>query len=584
MTTKPTMVARTVAVALAAGVLFGFALHRAPAAIYQGVYSDATAWWHFDYDPNSNGLVETAEIKDQLRFSGGTGGYPATSLVNTPSWNTSIPSTGPAGGQSYGGAGLLLQPTAVAPEGFAVSNLALAGDSAMVTRFHWDGYTDPTSSYAWYYKNAYGGGGAGWMAGFQRSSSKFGLLIAGKGFFAPSWTDWDTSAGAWYDLAVVVDDNGSSDTITFYRWKNGSSFQSQTLNVTDAINGTVYGGTLVGLESATGGNAIKSFKGTIDHIAVWNRTLSGAEVHDAFGSPNPAWSIGVGNDLRYEMQHEGQVPDMTYAIGDPWHEMSRAVVGSRPTATVTFNLTAEQAALNQVYHLDVDEFGGGGTGLVSINGQTLGAIGTAGGSNYTWLVPAGVLNTGQNSVAISLTGGTNVVWDWMEMGGAWQLGTDNNSYGEFAGEWLAPADFYVTDPNLMHARRAITSTRSDISLHFNLSDELAALESGYVYTTEVTRDNTPADVDVSVNGLLLGTIPAGTPNHTVFDFRIWPSMLQPGDNVVNLHFLGTSSYVGFDFHRFQAAVPEPASAVMLGLGLLVLGGAAGRRSRRRVAR
>ncbi len=40
-------------------------LGGAPVRAVAGVYDDCAAWWHFDYDPNGNGLADTDEIRDQ---------------------------------------------------------------------------------------------------------------------------------------------------------------------------------------------------------------------------------------------------------------------------------------------------------------------------------------------------------------------------------------------------------------------------------------------------------------------------------------------------------------------------------------
>ena len=169
------------------------------------------------------------------------------------------------------------------------------------------------------------------------------------------------------------------------------------------------------------------------------------------------------------------------------------------------------------------------------------------------------------------TGTGYATWDWMEFGGSWQVGYDDDSQAEFAHEGSAPDDFYVWDPNWQHLERAVTPSDPDIHLHFTLSDELA--DFAYLYTTKIIQQGGGAGthpIDILINGQLLTALPA-QPNGTYVNLFILPDQLHAGDNYITLRYRGGSDgWVQFDFHRLTAYVPEPGAGLLLILGMMGL--------------
>lgn len=554
------------------------------------VYDDVSAWWQFDYDANSNGMVDAiGEVRDQRHWGTAAtpgAGHHATSLTGTPEWEATSFSAGPAGGQPYGGTALKLDPfvdgTNVTAQGFAVSNFSLAGSVTLVTRFKWDGYPASTQT-AWLYYNDFNFAdphttGGGFLFGLSGSNASPTLLYGNTNNIATSWT---TTQGAWYDMAVVITDNGTSDSITMYRWQEGGAIESQTFNV-DYINTNAFGnGTHVGYESAGTGsgsaNQTKSFMGSIDDVAVWNRALSTAEVNEAFGDPQPIFKIGLDNGTNDDLRLESEANNSTYTIGDPWNEFARAVSTGVPSTNINFTLSAEEAALPQIFHMEtqVPESGNNFNINVAVNGHDLGTYTVNAITDLKWLITPDKLNVGANVLTLSRAAGSAAAfmsWDWVELGGSWQLGLDNDSQSEFVTESGAPDDFYVTDPNLMHLERAIVPGDTTIHLHFALSDEMAL--EGYRYETEVISQNpgTGNPFDVFINGFLLQSF-AGLADHTKIDLYINPNQLHAGDNVISIVWTGSPTsgpYTQFDYHQLTVIIPEPATMSMLALGLPLL--------------
>ena len=548
-----------------------------------GVYDDVAAWWHLDLSDTGT-VVNAADIRDARTWYS-QGSYKATSIQGTPDWTTSVPLRGPGGGQVYGGRGLDFTPAVdgggnVAPDGFHVSDLALGGDATLVTRFKWDGYPSDQAS-AWMYYNAYGNN-QGWLFGLSGGSANPRVLRYSStgqgGSHQPAWT---TTPGTWYDLAVVLDDNGTSDTVTFYRWEEGGALLKQTYNVSwvnDVLNTT---GTRVGFESTSGTNARKSFDGVIENLAVWNRALSETDIHAAFGHPDPAWSIGIDNNSSANFNMESSAGN-DYTTGEPWGGLSRALTqygGRQIDIHFEQTVNSQQAALPYVFHVDTAN-GRTATFPISllVNGHLLSTQDVPRDGDAQWFVPAQFIRNGTNTLSLRYNGprveyadgGSYITWDWLELGGSWQVGVDNNSQSEFRAESASyPDDFFVTDPDWMHLERALTAGDPTINLHFGLSEEMA--EYDYLYTTELYGQNPGSGnpFGVSINGIPLGSV-AGSPNGTVLDFFIPKWMVQAGDNVISLNYQAGSGWTQFDYHRLEAVIPEPATLSLLGLSALAL--------------
>ena len=552
--------------------------------VHASVYDNVTAWWHFDM-ADSGTVADATSIRDARAWYQ-AGGYVATTVLGTPEWTTVSVSQGPAGGTIYGGRALDFDRDS-GTDGFAVSNLSVTGDATLVTRFNWNSTLSDSSAATLYFNGFDYNANQGWMLRLNGAGGSPQLYYGNSHIATTSWT---LTSGNWYDLAVVLEDNGASgDKVTFYCYGEGGDIQSQQMTV-DWFDGAVAGsGTRVGYE----GTDYRYFGGQMESTAIWNRALTEAEVRAAFGSPDSLWSIGIDTNNNVNFSSEDSLL-ATYTLGEPWGEVSRAITQYNVSEfEVEFEATAEQAALPYVFHLDTDGARNDGVPLtISINGNVLGAEQIGSSQDYTWYIDAGLLNTGANTLRMEYLGptvnyndgGNYVTWDWMEMAGSWQVGYDNNTQSEFRAESSGYTDdFYVTDSNWMHLERAVTDGDPVIRLHFNLSDELANSPDDFyfTYTTEViSQGDGEHPIDLWVNGTLLEHFPASS-NNTVWSANLFAHLLNEGDNVIELRKanLGSGGWAQFDFHRLEIMqVPEPATLALLLLAIVCL---IGRRARTR---
>ncbi len=394
-------------------------------------------------------------------------------------------------------------------------------------------------------------------------ANTFLLLLSCLRFSVQS--DITITTGVWYEVAMVLTDGGAAsptDTVEFYLWREGGALQYRRHNstaITNSINPnpvTTVGSEVFGSGYASG-NARKAFKGEVNHLAVWNRALSYHEVVEAFGFPQPLIQVGINNTRQDELRIEDET-DSLFEPGDPWHTMPRAVKNGKE-ATLRIPLDAVKTSVDYVFHINTY-----GTDAPSSTADISLIVNTVTNESRTlgrhqdafWFIPKESLINGTNTFTLRYTGGTSayLTFDWLELGGAWQIGYDDNHQGEFSVESAAPDDFYVTDPNWMHLERAMTVGDPLINIHFALSSEMAS-RFRYRYTTRVISQDsggTPRAFSIGVNNTTFYSTP-GVPNNQIVSVPIPAGLLTGGMNAINLSYdaTNTSSWVQFDFHRLE---------------------------------
>ena len=560
-----------------------------------GVYDDTAVWWHLDYAPDYPAVTNVAklsDIRDQRNWSATSGiGYPTAigGEDGGPLW-TNAPVDCPAGGQAYGLSLHFRQITnelyQLKPDAIQFSDLKLGGSSTIVTRFLWDGRYFASDTPDWIYNNSLAWGDKlGWMFGVRHNGGGncLGMYVGNTEIRGPA-----VESNVWYDAAAVLTENGpgSVDTVELFLWGANTNTVLYTRQITDAVTNAVggYGG-VIGCEaspsasyaSATNSNAGKCFKGLINHLALWDRALSYDEVLEAFCFPQPLFQIGINNGRADELRVEGET-DPVFNAGDPWHTMPWAVSSTPSRRAVTLNIpiTNVQLNCNYVFHLKTEKTDASKSAklLLSVNGQANAAreaLRVHPGQDYFWPIAKERLVDGINAFTLSYENGPAawVMFDWMELGGAWQAGKDDNSASnDFAQENLAGDHFYVTDPDWKHLERAVVQgADSNTVLHFALSPEMKDTAS-FVYTTRVISQGSgtgttplpPYPFCIAVNGDIRYRSEEGVPDGTYIDIPFAPGELRSGMNDINLMFNSPNGWLQFDFHRLNVNLWELPNA------------------------
>ena len=519
-----------------------------------GVYDDVAAWWHFDYDANSDGKAQVGEIKDQ-RVWDGTARH-ASSVsgpLGSPQWTAD--EANPSGGVRYGGKSMLFNPTisgtACWPATFKVNGFGAPGSVTLVMRLRWDGLAVGSETWTQIYFNGFdwansGGWVFGLLNGVPYHWTRSGNLTA---------MGAALQVGQWYDLALVLTDNGTTDTVTCYLWPDGGAPAkvTKTGNVVPSVAGAY---TQFGCEFQYGAltdtaNARRAFKGAINHTAIWNRALSEGEVYEALRATHPAtFRVGLNNGSLNDLRAEYETTD-EYAVNAPWHTMRRALTTARRSVTLKVPMTALSAQMDQVVHVDMIT---GGNLTLIVNSTTNEVKAARVDNQISWFIPSEQFVVGTNSITLRYDGSSWIGIDCVEIGGTWQVGVADNNYEEFEDEYVAPENFYITNPNLKALERAVViGGEKDINLLFPLSAELAG-NYALTYTTRLIGQgggDAAHMLQVLVNDTVVQSLP-GQPNGTVVTVRIDPEHLQAGQNKLTLRYNdATTGWICFDYHRLE---------------------------------
>ncbi|MDR2850018.1 MAG: LamG domain-containing protein, partial [Verrucomicrobiota bacterium] len=474
-----------------------------------GVYDDTAAWWHLDYDPDHDpgGLnaAQLSDIRDQRDWgttaAPGANGRNATAIggeFGGPLW-TNAPVVCPAGGRTYGGLSLSFPQVTnslgqIKQDTVFFSGFRLGGSSTIVTRFLWDGRFFAADRPDWIYNNSLAWGEKlGWIFGVRHDGGhRLGMWIGTTAVYGAA-----VESNKWYDAAAVITDNGDNDTVELFLWPAGGTLQYSKWSGSAVTNAVGAGGGVIGCESAPSTaysavteNAGKCFKGLLNHIALWDRALSYDEVLEAFCFPQPLIQVGLDNGTTAELRPEQEAATV-FSPNAPWHTFPRAVSTGRPEVTLNIPLTALQANLNYLFHLKTALSEGGQPSklLLRVNGQANTARETlraSPGQDLYWPIAKGRLVTGMNTFTLTLAAGP-AAWtsfDFLELGGAWQLGIDNNSAGEFVAEATPYRNYWVTDTNWTHLARAVTFQSTNTVIHFNLTSQLVD-QTDFTFTTRI---------------------------------------------------------------------------------------------------
>ncbi|MDA3924685.1 MAG: hypothetical protein PF904_08315 [Kiritimatiellae bacterium] len=444
------------------------------------------------------------------------------------------------------------------PDAFKVVDAAVSYSATIVTRFRWDGFATATKNPGWICNNGLDWTNyKGWLFGVVNdgSTARLSINVRHAGY---NLSSENIQTGLWYEAAAVLTHNESaSDSIELYLWEEGTYLKNQKWNVASVTNASTY--VNVGGESGyngySTGNAPKSFKGALNHLALWDRPLSKAEIAEAFGAPQPVFQIGLENNSNADLGWDGEAPE-TYTMGEPWHLMRRAITsGSVSNAIIQVPLTSTEATLNYAFHVNTFTPDSQTAGLsLNINGTQLETLTASNDTDSCWFITPDLLITGTNSFELTYENGpaSYIVFDWLEIAGSWQVGVQDLSPSEFENEGLVPDDFYVTDPNFKNMERAISHGETNTIINFALSDTVVSKYDFIYHTTIVSQggDTPPHPFRIEVNGATIKSFDP-VPNNTPIALLIHGRLLQEGNNTISIVIGETSGWLQFDYHKLN---------------------------------
>ena len=316
-----------------------------------------------------------------------------------------------------------------------------------------------------------------------------------------------------------------------------------------------------------------SFVGSVQQVAVWNRTLTDDEVHEAWGWPHEkVFKVGLENGASNEFGSNAAPAVQTIDAYGPLGEKSPNIPPGG-TWTVTFFGATNEVGLAQLLTLTATAGSAVGTISASVNGTSVGSQTVQPGRTATWYVPGTAFKKGpNNTLTLTRTGGSgNVVVDSLSIGGSWQIGISGSDWSDMSSEGYVPrapvtSTFDISRKHWAQAANSGSWT-SNRTFRVWLPEHVAAnypmefdLRSAYYF-----NGSSPTNyfMEVFVNGQVRNAIRDDTgvvsnrvsitPSHKLYRMSFEPGELRAGWNefFMHGHARPTGGYFMFDFYRFQ---------------------------------
>ncbi len=396
------------------------------------------------------------------------------------------------------------------------------------------------------------------------------------------------STGVWYDVALVVNcKDPAIGSVEFYAVSVNTTlyYTAKTnIGITNSLRSNPSA--IIGGEEHKNGYGAstyyKSFKGAIDHLALWNRALSYEEVWEALSFPRPGFQVGLDNNTIKELRIENQA-NAVFTAGDPWHTMPRALSVDNPSITLKIPLRDVVTNCNHVFHINTGSSGNAQPVkiLLTVNGEHTAHRETFKvypNSDYYWPIAKERLNAGVNTFVLTYIAGPSAYMnlDFIELAGAWQMGVqDNDASTDFIMEDPKYSNFWAGDPYWMRMSRAISTgaAKNALNIHFNLSSQLMETAS-FEYTTRIvaqgrasgTLPEPPYPFQINLNSNRVYESESGVADGTTVMVPLPSEYLQRGINTLQLQFNSTNGWLQFDFHRLSTELwqlPDLSGTVLL---------------------
>ena len=424
-------------------------------------------------------------------------------------------------------------------------------------------------------------GGRGLAIGYNGSpmTNRYFTLMAGRQFFNKNENRWKstTETNAWTDLAVAVDgwkvkvwymqenDNQLRSAENTFSYHNvnlsqlaaQSNWQIQLGSEDVSSTSTVIYAMTNGVKKSSS-NAYKCWAGSIQQLAFWTRTLTDADVRQAFGGTAPVeLQVGLANGASTEFRGE------TSAAGTGnWEELSPSLAAG---GSLSLTYTNDFAIMvPQVLTLIPTPASASGALRVKVNGSLVKSVAVMPG--HTNLVPVAstFFRPGANRITLERTdaGASPLVLDAFSLGGSWVAGRSSSSNDVFpaehaqydsVGTWYAGSTWHKL-------WRGVTSSLS-ITLNFPVEKRL--LDRGYTFRYRhrlVYGGNRQMDLILNGTTIKSGVIPPVGVN----TFDLPSEVLVDGNNTLQLKPSGGGgNFSCFSYHLVEFEAPPDGTLLII---------------------
>ena len=455
---------------------------------------------------------------------------------------------------------------------------------SFVVRFRRDALTKIDDGFQdWMLRVGYdwNNGGRGIAVGFTGSpmTNRYFTLMAGRQSYSNSDTRWrsHTWSNTWTDVAVAVDgwkmkiwymqenDNQlrtaektfSYNSTTLSQFAALSSWQVQLGSEQDATaaNSQMYVMTN-GVKKSTQ-NSYKCWAGSIQQLAFWTRTLTDADVRQAFGGTAPVeFQVGMANGASTEFRSEAS------AVGTGnWEELNPSLAAGG-SVSVTYT-NAFKIAVPQVLTLIPTPGSASGSLLVKMNNTLVRSVAVMPGRTNLVPIASKFFTTGVNTLTLQRadSGSSPLVLDAFSLGGSWVAGRNSSSNDVFPAEhaeWDSVGTWYAG--STWHKLwRGVTTTLS-ITINFPVEQKL--LDRGYKfrYRHRIVRAGN-RQMDFILNG---ETIKTCTPPGGVNTYDLPSEKLRAGNNTLQLKPSGSiSDFSCFSYHLVEFEAPPDGTILIM---------------------
>jgi hypothetical protein len=424
-------------------------------------------------------------------------------------------------------------------------------------------------------------GGRGLAIGYNGSpmTNRYFTLMAGRQSFNKNENRWKstTETNAWTDVAVAVDgwkvkvwymqqnDNQLRSAEKTFSYHNvnlsqlaaQSNWQIQLGSEQDVSSTSTVIYTMTNGARKASHNAYKCWAGSIQQLAFWTRTLTDADVRQAFGGTAPVeMQVGLANGASTEFRSE------TSAVGTGnWEELNPSLAAGG-SVSVTYT-NAFKIAVPQVLTLIPTPASASGALRVKVNGSLVKSVAVAPGRTNLVPVASTFFRPGANTITLERTdaGASPLVLDAFSLGGSWVAGRSSSSNDVFpaehaqydsVGTWYAGSTWHKL-------WRGVTSS---LSITINFPVEKRLLDRGYTfrYRHRIVRAG-QRHMDFILNG---ESIYSGIPPGGVNVYNLPSDKLVDGMNTLQLKPTnGGSDFSCFAFHLVEFEAPPDGTLLII---------------------